>query len=42
MLNKVIKYFLENRIITAFLLIGILFGGTGDSTLQLAWWVDTA
>lgn len=27
MLNKVIKYFLENRIITAFLLIGILFGG---------------
>ena len=27
MLNKVIKYFLENRIITAFLLIMIIFGG---------------
>lgn len=27
MLNKVIKYFLENRIITAFLLVGVLFGG---------------
>ena len=27
MLNKVIKYFLENRIITAFLLIGVLLGG---------------
>ena len=27
MLNKVIKYFLENRIITAFLLVGVLFWG---------------
>lgn len=27
MLNKIIKYFLENRIITAFLLIAIIFGG---------------
>ena len=27
MLNKVFKYFLENRIITAFLLIGVLLGG---------------
>ena len=27
MLNKIIKYFLENRIITAFLLIAVIFGG---------------
>ena len=27
MLNKIIKYFLENRIITAFLLIGVILGG---------------
>lgn len=27
MFNRIIKYFLENRIVTAFLLIGVLFGG---------------
>lgn len=27
MLNKIIKYFLENRIITTFLLIAVIFGG---------------
>jgi Cu(I)/Ag(I) efflux system membrane protein CusA/SilA len=27
MLNKIIKYFLENRIITAFLLVGVILGG---------------
>ncbi len=27
MFNRIIKYFLENRIVTAFLLIGVIFGG---------------
>lgn len=38
MLNKVIKYFLENRIITAFLLVGVLFGGlaTADGVSEVA------
>ena len=38
MLNKVIKYFLENRIITAFLLVGVLFGGlaTADGLSEVA------
>ena len=27
MLNRIIKYFLENRIITAFVLIAVLIGG---------------
>ena len=35
MLNKIIKYFLENRIITAFLLIAVLLGGL--STAPFAW-----
>ena len=35
MLNKIIKYFLENRIITAFLLVAVLLGGL--ATAPFAW-----
>ena len=35
MLNKIIKYFLENRIITTFLLMAVLLGGL--ATAPFAW-----
>jgi hypothetical protein len=36
MFNRIIRYFLENRIITVFLLLMVILGGTGYLALQLA------